>query len=241
MTAAEVQAGQYVGIFISDTGVGMTPDTARTGIRPVLHDEGGGARHRPGASPRVYGFVKQSGGHVKIYSEVGAGTTVKIYLPRLYSTETADELRTATVAVPRGNHEIILLVEDDPDVRSFTIGLMQELDYQVLDAPDAATALRLLDGRPDVRAAVHRCWIAGGDEWPAVGRRSAPQTTGAEGAGHQRIREERHRPSRTARSWRPVDHEACTPIPAWRQSSDRSWTPTRCYGAGDEEMAPSSR
>ena len=130
---AEVPAGQYVGIFVSDTGVGMTPDVAGRAFDPFFTTKEVGRGTGLGLS-QVYGFVKQSGGHVKIYSEVGAGTTIKIYLPRLLSAETADEARPAAPAVPRGNQETILIVEDEAAVRSFAVELARELDYQVLDA-----------------------------------------------------------------------------------------------------------
>jgi CheY-like chemotaxis protein len=100
---------------------------------------------------QVYGFIKQSGGHVKIYSELGAGTTIKLYLPRHVLAENVGRAPTAVGSVPRGNGETILVVEDDPDVRSFTIELLQELGYQTIDAPDGAAALRLLETRGDVR------------------------------------------------------------------------------------------
>ena len=204
---AEVPAGQYVGIFVSDTGVGMTPDIAGRAFDPFFTTKEVGRGTGLGLS-QVYGFVKQSGGHVKIYSEVGAGTTIKIYLPRLLSAATADEARPAAPAVPRGNQETILIVEDEAAVRSFAVDLARELDYQVLDA--AGCGGRAASARQPARdrAAVHRCRVAGRDERPAVGRRGAPQTAGSEGAVHQRLREKRHRPSRTARSGRSIDHEA---------------------------------
>ena len=146
---AQVPAGQYVGIFVSDTGVGMAPDVAGRAFDPFFTTKEVGRGTGLGLS-QVYGFVKQSGGHVKIYSEVGAGTTIKIYLPRLLSADTAAEARPAEIAVPRGNQETILIVEDEAAVRSFAVDLARELDYQVLDAADAAAALHLLDSRREI-------------------------------------------------------------------------------------------
>jgi PAS domain S-box-containing protein len=147
--SAEVPAGQYVGIFVSDTGVGMTPDIAGRAFDPFFTTKEVGRGTGLGLS-QVYGFVKQSGGHVKIYSEVGAGTTIKIYLPRLLSAAAADEARPVAPVVPRGNQETILIVEDEAAVRSFAVDLARELDYQVLDAADAAAALHLLDSRREI-------------------------------------------------------------------------------------------
>jgi PAS domain S-box-containing protein len=147
--SAEVPPGQYVGIFVSDTGAGMTADVIGRAFDPFFTTKELGRGTGLGLS-QVYGFVKQSGGHVKIYSEVGNGTTIKIYLPRLLSAAAADELRPAPLAVPRGNQETILIVEDEADVRSFAIELVRELGYRVLDAADAAGALHLIDSRHEI-------------------------------------------------------------------------------------------
>jgi CheY-like chemotaxis protein len=147
--SAEVSSGQYVGIFISDTGIGMTAETAIRAFDPFFTTKEVGRGTGLGLS-QVYGFVKQSGGHVKIYGEIAVGTTLKLYLPRLISNEADDQSRPTAVAVPRGNGETILVVEDEPNVRSFAIELARELGYRVLEAPDATTALRLIDGRGDI-------------------------------------------------------------------------------------------
>ncbi len=146
--AADVSAGQYVGIIISDTGVGMSDEVAAKAFDPFFTTKEVGRGTGLGLS-QVYGFVKQSGGHVKISSEVGAGTTIKLYLPRMRSDETS-EARPADAAAPRGHRETILIVEDEPELRSFTTDLVRELDYQVIDAADARSALRLLDSHGDV-------------------------------------------------------------------------------------------
>ncbi len=93
----------------------------------------------------VYGFVKQSGGHVKIYSEAGQGTTVKLYLPRRLGA-IAEEQGTAEALVPEGTREeTILVCEDDDDVRAYSVEVLRELGYRVLEAHDGASALRLLE------------------------------------------------------------------------------------------------
>jgi CheY-like chemotaxis protein len=94
---------------------------------------------------QVYGFVKQSGGHVKIYSEVGQGTTVKIYLPRLERSAEEHEVQSS-VPVPEGNaNETILVVEDDNNVRTYSVDALRDLGYRVIEAPDGPSAIRLLE------------------------------------------------------------------------------------------------
>jgi CheY-like chemotaxis protein len=99
----------------------------------------------------VYGFVKQSGGHVKIYSEPGQGTTVKVYLPRLLAQdedgETGDRVDAASV---EDRAQTILVVEDDDDVRTHTVEILNELGYRVMDAPNARTALEMIGRQPDI-------------------------------------------------------------------------------------------
>jgi CheY-like chemotaxis protein len=98
---------------------------------------------------QVYGFAKQSRGHVKIYTELGQGTTVKIYLPRLISA--ADEMLTEDLPSPEGVvGETILVVEDDDDVRTYSVEILRELGYRVVEAHDGLSALRLLERQPRV-------------------------------------------------------------------------------------------
>jgi PAS domain S-box-containing protein len=142
----EVAPGQYVAIAVSDTGVGMDAPTIAKAFEPFFTTKPIGKGTGLGLS-QVYGFVKQSGGHVKIYSEPGHGTTVKLYLPRWNGVVAADEVNES-VPVPKGdNEEVILVVEDDNDVRAHSVELLRELGYRVLEAHDGPAALRLLEGR----------------------------------------------------------------------------------------------
>lgn len=153
-THEEVQPGQYVGIFVTDTGAGMARETVAHAFEPFFTTKEIGQGTGLGLS-QVYGFIKQSGGHVKIYSEVGEGTTVKLYLPRYRGAENVVDERPETYQLPRGRSELVLVVEDDPDVRDYTVEMVGDLGYSVLSAPDGASALRLLDSqRHDRRMAV---------------------------------------------------------------------------------------
>jgi signal transduction histidine kinase/DNA-binding response OmpR family regulator len=144
----EVTPGQYVMLAVSDTGDGMTPEVAARAFEPFFTTKPEGEGTGLGLS-QIYGFVKQSGGHIKIYSEVGHGTTVKLYLPR--ARKGVDEY-TKSLAPATGGSETILVVEDDAGVRAAAIDLLKELGYSVLKAENADEALALLDSgaRPDL-------------------------------------------------------------------------------------------
>ena len=138
-----VKAGQYVLISVTDSGEGMTPDVIEHAFEPFFTTKKEGHGTGLGLS-QVYGFVRQSGGHLKIYSENGHGSTVKIYLPRRVP-DTAD---TEAPTQPRANGgagEAILVVEDDEGVRSYTGEILDDLGYRVLVAPDAKDALRFIE------------------------------------------------------------------------------------------------
>jgi PAS domain S-box-containing protein len=158
---ADVPPGQYVGLFVSDSGVGMTPDVLSKAFDPFFTNKGEGRGTGLGLS-QVYGFVKQSGGHVKIYSEVGVGTTIKIYLPRLLATGGVAEEEATAANVPKGNGETILVVEDEPDVRNFAVEALHELGYRVLDAQDGSCALRIIDSHREVALLLTDVGLPGG-------------------------------------------------------------------------------
>jgi signal transduction histidine kinase len=158
---AEVPAGQYVGIFVSDTGTGMTPEVASKAFDPFFTTKEVGQGTGLGLS-QVYGFIKQSGGYVKIYSEVGAGTTIKIYLPRYISADRATEEKPAAIPIARANGETILVVEDDADVRSSVVEILGELGYRVIEARDGLSALRQLDAYLETRLLLTDVGLPGG-------------------------------------------------------------------------------
>ena len=146
---AEVVPGQYVMLAVSDNGAGMSEDVKAKAFDPFFTTKDVGHGTGLGLS-QVYGFVKQSRGHVKIYSEQGEGTTVKIYLPR-YHVETEEVQERPVQPLPRGaGHETVLVVEDDGDVRNYTTETLRELGYHVLEASNGAAALQMLEHHPDV-------------------------------------------------------------------------------------------
>jgi PAS domain S-box-containing protein len=141
-THDEVTPGQYVLLAVTDTGSGMPPDIIDKVFEPFFSTKAEGKGSGLGLS-MVYGFVKQSGGHVKIYSEVGHGTTIKLYLPRALQ---AEDIEVVVDHGPvAGGTETVLVVEDDEEVRETVVALLVDLGYRVLKAVDAASALNVID------------------------------------------------------------------------------------------------
>ncbi len=146
--AEPVKAGQYVQIAITDTGTGMSQATLERAIEPFFTTKGVGKGTGLGLS-QVYGFVRQSGGHLKIYSEIGQGTTVKVYLPRYYGggEELEEPARSSHTVLAIGS-ETILVVEDDEMLRAYSVEVLSELGYEVLEASTGAAALDAIERRP---------------------------------------------------------------------------------------------
>jgi CheY-like chemotaxis protein len=112
---------------------------------------------------QVYGFVRQSNGHVRIYSELGEGTTIKIYLPRLIaSDEEPAEVPTKSPAMVRGTGETILVVEDEPDLRTYTTEALRDLGYRVLEAGDGRGALEIVEQHPEIELLFTDVVLTGG-------------------------------------------------------------------------------
>ena len=138
----DLAAGQYVLLTVTDTGSGMSPEVLQRVFEPFFSTKPEGKGTGLGLS-MVYGFVQQSGGHVRVFSEPGHGTTVKLYLPRSLDDE-APAL-PALAQEGAGGSETILVAEDDDGVRATVVELLQQLGYTVLQACDAASALAVID------------------------------------------------------------------------------------------------
>jgi PAS domain S-box-containing protein len=156
---SEVVPGQYVQLAVSDNGAGMPPEVQARAFDPFFTTKDVGQGTGLGLS-QVYGFVKQSRGHVKVYSEPGEGTTVKIYLPRLHAVERVRDREERPAAV-RGTGETILVVEDDDDVRASTTEMLRDLGYKILEAPNGRSALELLN-RPEIQLLFTDVGLPGG-------------------------------------------------------------------------------
>jgi signal transduction histidine kinase/DNA-binding response OmpR family regulator len=142
-TDAEVRPGQYAVIAVSDTGVGMQKNTLARVFEPFFTTKEVGRGTGLGLS-MVYGFVKQSGGHVSIYSEPGQGTTVRLYFPRHRGATDEAIVREALPAPTGSEGEVVLVVEDNADVRAYSVMILSEIGYRVLEASDADAALSIL-------------------------------------------------------------------------------------------------
>uniref|UniRef100_UPI0019D48E5F ATP-binding protein n=1 Tax=Steroidobacter cummioxidans TaxID=1803913 RepID=UPI0019D48E5F len=146
----ELQAGPHAVISVSDTGVGMSSEVIARAFDPFFTTKPMGQGTGLGLS-QVFGFVKQSGGTVKLLSEVGEGTTVKVYLPRVDTPLVTRSDRSGDDA-PRGNvNETVLVVEDEQDVRSYSIECLQELGFSVLHSSDGPSALEMIAAHPEIR------------------------------------------------------------------------------------------
>jgi PAS domain S-box-containing protein len=160
--------GDFVMVAVADTGVGMAPEVVDHAFEPFFTTKEIGKGTGLGLS-MVYGFVKQSGGYIKIYSELGQGTVVKMYLPcAKQADEAAGEEDAAAEAV--GGPETILVVEDDTEVRETTVALLQELKYRVVEAPDGPSALKILKSLSGVDLILTDVIMPGGMRGPELAR-----------------------------------------------------------------------
>ena len=158
----EVRSGQYVMIAVSDTGTGMTKATMERVFEPFFTTKEVGQGTGLGLS-QVYGFIKQSDGHIKLYSELDHGTVVKLYLPRLIGEGQFDAEVEATVAATNGGSgELVLVVEDDEAVRAYSTEALRELGYRVLAAANGWAGLELLARFPAIRLLFTDVGLPGG-------------------------------------------------------------------------------
>ncbi len=175
---ADVVPGDYVELCVTDNGVGMPPDVVERAFEPFFTTKGVGKGSGLGLS-MVYGFAKQSGGHVVIESEVGQGTCVHLYLPRVKTVrsgnQSAPTLPSTSTGMPRpvAAGRLILLVEDDADVRELTRLQLERLGYSVLAAGDGAEALRLLRDHPETALLLTDVLLPGGTNGPRLAEKAA--------------------------------------------------------------------
>jgi CheY-like chemotaxis protein len=175
---AEVRPGRYVLISVTDTGTGMDKETQERAFDPFFTTKEVGAGSGLGLS-MVYGFVKQSQGHIQLYSEPGHGTTVRIYLPRADKSEPIAEHRDTAAMDLRSRGETVLVVEDEARVRRLTLMRLQELGYRTLEAANGPAALALLQNDAGVDLVFTDVIMPGGmtgadlakhvlDRWPHI-------------------------------------------------------------------------
>lgn len=146
---AGVSPGEYVMVAVTDTGSGMKPEVVAKAFDPFFTTKGVGKGTGLGLS-QVYGFVRQSGGHVKIYSEIGQGTSIKIYLPRYVGELARPAVVTPEAVIPETDGTYVLVVEDEESVRSFAVAALKEIGYRVVSAPDAAAGIEELKQHPEI-------------------------------------------------------------------------------------------
>jgi signal transduction histidine kinase len=144
-----IRKGQYLSLCVTDTGTGMPPDVAKKAFEPFFTTKPLGQGTGLGLS-MIYGFAKQSGGQVRIYSEVGQGTTACIYLPRHYGNAAMEASGSTQAPAARpGTGETVLIVDDEPTVRMLIVDVLEDLGYTVIEAADSIAGLKVLQS--DVR------------------------------------------------------------------------------------------
>ncbi len=148
-TQPGVAAGQYVLVAMSDTGSGMSEAVQQHAFEPFFTTKDVGRGSGLGLS-MVYGFIKQSGGHVSVDSEVGVGTTVRLFLPRFSGEEVPEAAAVGPPEILKANGEVVLVVEDDHDLRALVVRILRSLDYRVLEANSGAPALEILQSPTEV-------------------------------------------------------------------------------------------
>jgi PAS domain S-box-containing protein len=167
MTNPELPAGRYVRISVTDTGIGMSRDTLARAFEPFFTTKGAGKGSGLGLS-MVYGFAKQSAGHVSAYSEPNFGTTINLYLPASAKKARTRTFKAEQPAVAQGGNEMVLIVEDDDGVRAIAEQFLQALGYRVLAVADRATAIAKLKANPEIDLLFTDVVLKGGETGPKV-------------------------------------------------------------------------
>jgi PAS domain S-box-containing protein len=165
----ELTPGDYVRVSVTDDGSGIAPEILSQVFEPFFTTKSVGKGSGLGLS-MVYGFAKQSRGHVKISSELGRGTTVRLLLPRSARTTAAQPAPNAGQRILRGRQELVLVVEDDASVRMLAVELLQQLGYRTLAASEAAPALRLVTDTPGISLLLADMVLPGGTNGAELAR-----------------------------------------------------------------------
>ena len=170
----ELEPGEYVVLNVTDTGTGMAASTVEKVFEPFFTTKPVGQGTGLGLS-MIYGFVRQSGGHVRVYSELGRGTTVKLFVPRFHGElEQAADLAIADI--PRGAGETVMVVEDDPSVRMIVTEVLGEIGYGAIEAIDAKTAIPILQSDRRIDLLISDVGLPGlnGRQLAEIARQSRP-------------------------------------------------------------------
>jgi CheY-like chemotaxis protein len=165
----DAMPGDYVAISVTDTGIGMAPEVLARAFEPFFTTKDVGQGSGLGLS-MVYGFARQSGGFAAIESELGHGTTVRLYLPRV-EAEASDTEIEQPPAAPRAQGETILVIEDDPEVRDLVVAMLESLGYEVLSASEGADAIDILRATPRIDLVLSDVMLPGGLLGPEVAQR----------------------------------------------------------------------
>lgn len=158
----DLPVGQYVSLCVTDTGTGMTPDVIEKAFDPFFTTKPLGEGTGLGLS-MIYGFARQSGGHVRIYSEIGQGTTMCLYLPRHAEDAAIDEVAEFPTEIsPAGDGEVVLVIDDEPTIRMLIAEILGESGYSVIEAPDGPSGLRLLESKARIDLLITDVGLPGG-------------------------------------------------------------------------------
>ena len=157
----ELPPGQYISLCVTDTGTGMTPEVAAKAFDPFFTTKPIGQGTGLGLS-MIYGFARQSGGQVRIYSEVGKGTTMCIYLPRHDTGPEAETAREAVAAKREGDGETVLVIEDEPTIRMLIVEVLEDAGYKALQAWDGPAGMKILQSSAQIDLLITDVGLPGG-------------------------------------------------------------------------------
>ena len=204
----DLPPGQYLSVCVTDTGTGMTPDVIARAFDPFFTTKPIGQGTGLGLS-MIHGFVRQSGGQVRIYSELGQGTTMCLYLPRYYGSAREEAAHADLSDAPRAEQgETVLIVDDEPSVRMLVSEVLEDLGYTAIEAADGPTGLKIMQSDARLDLLVTDVGLPGGMNGRQMADAGRVPTAGTEGAFHHRLRRERGDRQRNPGAGHAVDDQA---------------------------------